>query len=384
MTWAFSCGCPFGSHSLSLVRGRRTVLDSRLRLLGAPPGSRKSGVPTVKATRYFSERRSVKIRYYQETDSLYIEFKPAPGTETREVVGGVNVDLDAAGEVVGFDIDHASKRLDLSTLDESLPRELTRLSNRLQKHLGKLVPSANEPLPEDPAPPPLSDEKEREFRTMSAVRSAVDTARRLTLRGEWERTTSARPPPAPPSGRKVPTRTLSAILIVGALFLGFGWGRSADRDAATTSTSPTTAPTTLAPSRTTTTVSPVQTAEMYLRAALNDDIAALRALATSYEAMYRALNSTDQAALLAWRISDDEYITEAARGTLDELDIATWRLSLEMRQQLSDHLDPGDWNAINRYLSLVPSSPTDFDRFLDAMGVELTLTEINVLLEALS
>ena len=64
----------------------------------------------------------MKLRYYSETDSLYIEFKPTPGTETREVVDGLNEDLDAAGEVVGFDIGHASKLLDLSTLEaESLP-----------------------------------------------------------------------------------------------------------------------------------------------------------------------------------------------------------------------------------------------------------------------
>ena len=64
----------------------------------------------------------MKLHYYSETDSLYIELKPAPGTETREIVGGLNVDLDADGAVVGFDIDHASKLLDLSTLEtESLP-----------------------------------------------------------------------------------------------------------------------------------------------------------------------------------------------------------------------------------------------------------------------
>ncbi|MCY4368121.1 MAG: DUF2283 domain-containing protein [bacterium] len=64
----------------------------------------------------------MKLRYYPETDSLYIEFKPTPGTETREVADGLNVDLDAAGEVVGFDVDHASKILDLTTLEtESLP-----------------------------------------------------------------------------------------------------------------------------------------------------------------------------------------------------------------------------------------------------------------------
>ena len=63
----------------------------------------------------------MKLRYYPETDSLYIGFKLTPGTETREIVGGINADLDAAGEVAGFDIDHASKLVDLSTFEaESL------------------------------------------------------------------------------------------------------------------------------------------------------------------------------------------------------------------------------------------------------------------------
>ncbi len=64
----------------------------------------------------------MKLHYYSETDSLYVEFKDGPGVETREVTEGLNVDLDAAGDVVGFDIDHASQRLDLSTLEtEALP-----------------------------------------------------------------------------------------------------------------------------------------------------------------------------------------------------------------------------------------------------------------------
>ena len=64
----------------------------------------------------------MKLHYYPETDSLYVEFKAGPGTETREIVGGLNVDLDANGDVVGFDIDNASTRLDLSTLEtEALP-----------------------------------------------------------------------------------------------------------------------------------------------------------------------------------------------------------------------------------------------------------------------
>lgn len=69
----------------------------------------------------------MKLHYYPEADSLYVEFKPTPGTETREITDGLNVDLDANGEVVGFDIDHASKRLDLATLEtESLPLRITK------------------------------------------------------------------------------------------------------------------------------------------------------------------------------------------------------------------------------------------------------------------
>ncbi len=59
----------------------------------------------------------MKLHYYPETDSLYIELKRTPGTEAREIVQGLVVDFDAKGEVVGFDIDHASKKLDLSVIE---------------------------------------------------------------------------------------------------------------------------------------------------------------------------------------------------------------------------------------------------------------------------
>ncbi|HEY1427688.1 MAG TPA: DUF2283 domain-containing protein [Caulobacteraceae bacterium] len=59
----------------------------------------------------------MKLHYYPETDSLYIELKSQPGAETREVADGLNVDLDEKGSVVGFDIDSASQRFDLSTLE---------------------------------------------------------------------------------------------------------------------------------------------------------------------------------------------------------------------------------------------------------------------------
>ncbi len=59
----------------------------------------------------------MKLHYYPETDSLYIEFSEDPGVETSEVTDGVNVDIDARGNLVGFDIDRAANQLDLSSLE---------------------------------------------------------------------------------------------------------------------------------------------------------------------------------------------------------------------------------------------------------------------------
>jgi uncharacterized protein YuzE len=59
----------------------------------------------------------MKLHYYPETDSLYIELNASPGVEVREVAEGLNVDVDAQGNVVGFDIDSASRRIDLSSLE---------------------------------------------------------------------------------------------------------------------------------------------------------------------------------------------------------------------------------------------------------------------------
>lgn len=59
----------------------------------------------------------MKLHYYPETDSLYIELQAHPGVETREIADGLNADLDETGAVVGLDIDGASAKLDLSTLE---------------------------------------------------------------------------------------------------------------------------------------------------------------------------------------------------------------------------------------------------------------------------
>ena len=69
----------------------------------------------------------MKLHYYPETDSLYIELQAGPGVETREIAPGLVADLDAQGVVVGLDIDGASGKLDLSTLETvALPLVTTR------------------------------------------------------------------------------------------------------------------------------------------------------------------------------------------------------------------------------------------------------------------
>jgi len=59
----------------------------------------------------------MKFHYYPETDSLYIDLADRPGAESREVAPGVVLDFDAAGRLVGMDIDQASQIVDLSRLE---------------------------------------------------------------------------------------------------------------------------------------------------------------------------------------------------------------------------------------------------------------------------
>jgi len=59
----------------------------------------------------------MKLHYYPETDSLYIELRAEPAAETREIAEGLNADFDEGGNLVGLDIDGASGKLDLGTLE---------------------------------------------------------------------------------------------------------------------------------------------------------------------------------------------------------------------------------------------------------------------------
>lgn len=58
----------------------------------------------------------MKIRYYPETDSLYIDLSEKSSVESREISEGVVLDYDAEGNLVGIDIDNAANKVQLKEL----------------------------------------------------------------------------------------------------------------------------------------------------------------------------------------------------------------------------------------------------------------------------
>jgi len=64
----------------------------------------------------------MKFEYYPQTDTLYNMLQDGPGVDAREVAPDTVLDFNAAGEVIGIEIEHASKRVDLENLQlSSLP-----------------------------------------------------------------------------------------------------------------------------------------------------------------------------------------------------------------------------------------------------------------------
>lgn len=56
----------------------------------------------------------MKIKYYPDTDSLYINLSSKASVKSEEVSEGVVLDYDTDGNLVGIDIDNAGKKLELT------------------------------------------------------------------------------------------------------------------------------------------------------------------------------------------------------------------------------------------------------------------------------
>ena len=67
----------------------------------------------------------MKLNYYPETDSLYIDLSEKSSVESREISEGVVLDYDSEGNLVGIDIDNASTKVQLKELSlRKLPAEI--------------------------------------------------------------------------------------------------------------------------------------------------------------------------------------------------------------------------------------------------------------------
>ncbi|NWF86146.1 MAG: DUF2283 domain-containing protein [Bryobacteraceae bacterium] len=52
----------------------------------------------------------MKITYFQDTDTLLIEFRDAPVAETRELDENTLLDVDADGQICALTVEHARQR----------------------------------------------------------------------------------------------------------------------------------------------------------------------------------------------------------------------------------------------------------------------------------
>jgi uncharacterized protein YuzE len=55
----------------------------------------------------------MRIKYFHDTDTLYIEFKQISVVETRDLDENTQLDLDADGNIAAITVEHASTRADI-------------------------------------------------------------------------------------------------------------------------------------------------------------------------------------------------------------------------------------------------------------------------------
>jgi uncharacterized protein YuzE len=56
----------------------------------------------------------MKVNYYKDTDSMYIDLSEKPSADSREISKGIVLDFDSDGRLVGIDIDTASSNVNLA------------------------------------------------------------------------------------------------------------------------------------------------------------------------------------------------------------------------------------------------------------------------------
>ena len=59
------------------------------------------------------------IKYFQDTDTLHIEFKAAEVAETRDLDENTQLDVDKEGNICAMTIEHARDRADIQNFSFS-------------------------------------------------------------------------------------------------------------------------------------------------------------------------------------------------------------------------------------------------------------------------
>lgn len=54
----------------------------------------------------------MKVKYFEDTDTLYIEFRGDAISQTRDLDEDTLLELDASGQICAMTVEHASKRMD--------------------------------------------------------------------------------------------------------------------------------------------------------------------------------------------------------------------------------------------------------------------------------
>ena len=55
----------------------------------------------------------MKVKYFEETDTLYIEFREAGITESKDLDENTVIDIDREGNICAITMEHAKERTDV-------------------------------------------------------------------------------------------------------------------------------------------------------------------------------------------------------------------------------------------------------------------------------
>ena len=66
----------------------------------------------------------MKVKYFKDTDTVYLEFSHQVINETKEINNNIFIDLDNNGNLVGLTIEHAKTQADISeVIFEQIPEK---------------------------------------------------------------------------------------------------------------------------------------------------------------------------------------------------------------------------------------------------------------------